>query len=339
MIITIISSLLMVTARLTTPVLLATTGAIYSEKSGLSNITLEAAMIMGAFMAVAGSYFAHSELVGILASIAVGVILGLLYSFICVKLGGDVTIVGISFNLIFWGLTTFLLPVVFGTTGSFVSEDIVSLGKFSIPGLSAIPVLGSIFTDQTVITYFSWFFVFLTYILMFKTKFGMKVRACGENPLAASAVGYNVGTTRLVCSLITGAACGLAGAHLSLGLMTMFSERMTGGRGFIALAAVIYAKADPKKVLAVSLLFRVCRCLIQPAATLAVAFLPYIDDTLPGCDGICSDRPDDRKIPDTPEKRNCTNTRYKIKLNLSKKHSFWLADHLSEKSAIQRYAL
>lgn len=252
---TLISSILAVTARLTTPILLATTGAIYSEKSGLPNITLEAAMIMGAFMAVVGSYFGHSSFFGIIASILIGLIIGLLYSIICVELGGDPVIVGISFNLICWGLTTLLLPVIFGTSGSFISDQIVPLKKFSIPLLNNMPVIGSIFTQQTATTYFSWIFVIVTAIILKKTKFGMMVRSSGEKPLAAHSVGFNVKLIRFFSALITGAACGLAGAHLSIGLMAMFSERMSAGRGFIALAAVIFAKASPKKVFLISVLF------------------------------------------------------------------------------------
>ena len=188
-------------------------------------------------------------------AILVGLVIGLAYAGICVYLHGDNTVVGIAFNLIGWGLTTFLLPVIYGTTGSFVSEKIQSLPKITIPVLSSVPIVGGIFTNQTWVTYFSWIFVALTAFVLCRTKKGMIIRAVGENPQAAETVGYSVKHTRVVCSAITGIACALAGAHLSLGLMTMFTEKMTAGRGFIALAAVTYAKADPKKVLFVSLLF------------------------------------------------------------------------------------
>ena len=142
----IIYSLLMVTARVSTPILLAATGAIYSEKSGLSNIALDAAMIMGAFMAVYGSFFYGNSWVGVFYAILVGLVIGLAYAGICVYLHGDNTVVGIAFNLIGWGLTTFLLPVIYGTTGSFVSEKIQSLPKITIPVLSSVPIVGGIFT-------------------------------------------------------------------------------------------------------------------------------------------------------------------------------------------------
>ena len=274
-------SILMVTARVTTPILLAATGGIYSDQSGLPNIALDAMMIMGAFMAVYGSFFYGNAAIGVIYAIIAGLIIGLIYGFVCVYLKGDNTVVGIAFNLIGWGLTTFLLPVIYGTTGSFVSELIVSLKKVTIPGIGAIPIIGGAFTNQTLVTYFSWLFVAITAVILYKTKFGMVIRSCGQNPQAAETVGYNVRCTRLICSAITGMACGLAGAHLSLGLMTLFSEKMTAGRGFIALAAVTYAKAKPSKVLFISLLFGFSNALSNQLQLLQwpsdlILMVPYI---------------------------------------------------------------
>lgn len=276
-----IYSIFMVTARVTTPILLAATGGIYSDKSGLPNIALDAMMIMGAFMAVYGSFFYGNAVVGIAYAVIIGAVIGALYGYICVYLKGDNTVVGIAFNLIGWGLTTFLLPVIYGTTGSFVSELIVSLKKITIPGISILPIIGGIFNNQTVITYFSWIFVGITSVILYRTKAGMIIRSCGENPQAAETVGYNVKRTRLICSVITGIMCALAGVHLSLGLMTLFSEKMTAGKGFIALAAVTYAKADPKKVLFVSLLFGFSNALSNQLQLLQlpsdlILMVPYI---------------------------------------------------------------
>lgn len=274
-------SIFMVTARVTTPILLAATGGIYSDKAGLPNIALDAMMIMGAFMAVYGSFFYGNAAVGVFYAIIIGLAIGLLYGFICIYLKGDNTVVGIAFNLIGWGLTTFLLPVIYGTTGSFVSELIVSLKKITIPVLHALPVLGGIFRNQTMITYFSWLFVGITWVILYKTQMGMIIRACGENPQAVETVGYNVRVTRLICSAITGVMCAVAGAHLSLGLMTLFSEKMTAGKGFIALAAVTYAKAEPKKVLFISLLFGFSNALSNQLQLLQlpsdlILMVPYI---------------------------------------------------------------
>lgn len=276
-----IYSIFMVTARVTTPILLAATGGLYSDKAGLPNIALDAMMILGAFMAVYGSFFYGNAGVGVWYAAMAGLAIGLLYGLICVYLKGDNTVVGIAFNLIGWGLTTFLLPVIYGTTGSFVSELIVSLKKITVPLLHTLPIIGGIFKNQTAITYFSWVFVGITYLILYKTKPGMMIRACGENPQAAETVGYHVKRTRLICSGITGVMCAVAGAHLSLGLMTLFSEKMTAGKGFIALAAVTYAKAEPKKVLFISLLFGFSNALSNQLQLLQlppdlILMVPYI---------------------------------------------------------------
>ena len=144
-----IYSIFMVTARVTTPILLAATGGIYSDKAGLPNIALDAMMILGAFMAVYGSFFYGNAGVGVGYAAMAGLAIGLLYGLICVYLKGDNTVVGIAFNLIGWGLTTFLLPVIYGTTGSFVSELIVSLKKITVPLLHTLPIIGGIFKNQT----------------------------------------------------------------------------------------------------------------------------------------------------------------------------------------------
>ncbi|GAA6295608.1 ABC transporter permease [Enterocloster asparagiformis] len=251
----ILYNLIMATFRQTTPILLAATGGVYSDRSGLANITLEASMIMGAFFAVYGSYTYGSSAVGILFGLIAGVVTGVLFALICLYMGGNNVVVGISFNLIAWGLTTFLLLAIYGTTGSFVSRKIVSMPKYTVPVLSGLPVIGGLFKSQTIVAYFSVLFVVITWFILFRTKEGMKIRACGENPQAAAAVGYDVRKIQFLCSVITSTACGLAGAHLSLGLVTLFAEKMTAGKGFIALAVVTFGGGSLWKVMAISGLF------------------------------------------------------------------------------------
>ena len=171
-------------------------------------------MIMGAFFAVYGSYTYGSSTVGILFGLIAGVVTGVLFALICLYMGGNNVVVGISFNLIAWGLTTFLLLAIYGTTGSFVSRKIVSMPKYTVPFLSGLPVVGGLFKSQTIVAYFSVLFVVITWFILFRTKEGMKIRACGENPQAAAAVGYDVRKIQFLCSVITSTACGLAGAHL-----------------------------------------------------------------------------------------------------------------------------
>ena len=248
-------------ARVTTAILLCATGAVYSERAGFSNIILEGAMLMGAFTAVTGSYFFGSPTVALLCTILLGVLIGIIYAAVVLQLRGNAIVVGITINLLAIGLTTFLLPVIYGVSGSIVSERIIGLSKYTIPILSSIPGIGGMFTKQTLLTYFSWVFVVFTHFVLYNTKFGMNLRACGENPSAAQAVGVNVILIRYIGSIITSVCCMLGGAQMSLGLLSLFSEEMTGGRGFIALAAVTFAKANPNRVMVICFLFGICEAI------------------------------------------------------------------------------
>lgn len=268
-------------ARVTTAILLCATGAVYSERAGFSNIILEGAMLMGAFTAVTGSYFSGSPTVAILCTILLGILLGILYATVVIRLKGNAIVVGIAINLLAIGLTTFLLPVVYGTSGSIVSERIVGLAKYSVPLLSQLPGIGGMVTNQTLLTYLSWLFVFFTQFVLFHTKFGMNLRACGENPSAAQAVGVNVELVRYTGSVITAVCCTLGGAQMSLGLLSLFSEEMTGGRGFIALAAVTFAKADPKRVMLICFLFGICEAVsnqlqVYGFPSQLISMIPYL---------------------------------------------------------------
>lgn len=179
----ILYNLIMATFRQTTPILLAATGGVYSDRSGLANITLEASMIMGAFFAVYGSYTYGSSAVGILFGLIAGVVTGVLFALICLYMGGNNVVVGISFNLIAWGLTTFLLLAIYGTTGSFVSRKIVSMPKYTVPVLSGLPVIGGLFKSQTIVAYFSVLFVVIILVHFIPHQGGHENRGLrGKSP-------------------------------------------------------------------------------------------------------------------------------------------------------------
>jgi general nucleoside transport system permease protein len=274
-------SILAVIMRVTTPVLLATTGALYSERSGVPNITMEGSMLFGTFLAVVGSYFFGSSLIGTLFAIFGGIFIALIFAFLVLKLGGDEVVVGVAINVIVGGLTILLLTQVFDASGSFVSPEIIGLPKVGIPILDQIPFLKEIFSGQTIIVFIAFLSVLVTHIVINKTPFGMKIKACGENPLAAATVGVNVNRIRLICIIITGALSGLAGAQISLGFLSMFSENMTAGKGYIAIAAIIFARAIPVRVLLVSLLFGFAEALSNILQLLKVPaqivlMLPYL---------------------------------------------------------------
>ena len=231
--------------RVTTPILLCALGGVYSERSGTGNITYEGSMLMATFTGVVGSYFTGSALVGVLCAMLGGVLVNLFYGLLRLRMGGDNVVCGFAVNSFCVGATTYLLRTLFQTSGTLSDPKIQGLYKVRVPILKDIPVVKYFFTNQTLLVYLAFILVVVTTIVLKRTKFGMNIRACGENPMAAAAVGVNVTRTRWICVIITGMLCGLGGAQMSLGNLTQFSENMVGGRGFIALAAVILSRATP----------------------------------------------------------------------------------------------
>ncbi|MCI8725696.1 MAG: ABC transporter permease [Hungatella sp.] len=274
-------TLLAVVARVTTPIVLCASGGLYCQMAGTPNITLEGAMLMAAFTGVAGSYYTGSALAGLLCAIAGSMAVNLLFGFLHLKLGGEGTITGFAINSLCLGLTTFLLRSMFHVTGTLVDDRITGLTRYSVPVLKDIPVIQQLFTGHTLCTYFSWAFVILTYIIFYKTRYGMNVRACGENPGAVAAVGVSVQRIRWSTVLISGFMSGLAGAQISLGYLSMFSENMTSGRGFIALAAIMLSGGRPVAMFVAALLFGVAEGLSNQAQLTTVSShliltLPYL---------------------------------------------------------------
>lgn len=241
--------------RVTTPILFAALGGVYSERSGTGNITYEGSMLMATFFGVVGSYFSGSAFIGVLCAVLGGVLTSMFYGLLRLKMGGDNVVCGFAINSFAIGATTYLLRTVFKTSGTLSDPRIKGLYKLRVPFLKDIPIIKYFFNNQTLLVYLAIILVIATSIILKRTKFGMNIRACGENPMAASAVGVDVNRTRWICLIITGVLCGLGGAQMALGNLTQFSEDMVGGRGFIALAAVILSRATPIGVFCTAVLF------------------------------------------------------------------------------------
>ncbi|WP_308589112.1 ABC transporter permease [uncultured Oscillibacter sp.] len=274
-------AILAVIVRVTTPILLSGIGTLYNDRAGVTNITVEGSMLLGAFASVACSYFTHNWVLSVLVAVLCGILVSLLFSLLTTVLNGVEIIVGLAMNVFLDGLTVFLLRQVFKQSGSLYSPEIVGIPTFSFEGLNNIPVLNECLNGQTWIVYFAFLSVVLSQIVLFHTPFGMKVRACGENPNAAATVGINVPRIRLICNIIAGSMCGLAGAQLSLGFLSLFSEGMTVGKGYIALAAVIFSKGKPARVLSLSLFFGLAEALSNTLQLTAIPpelalMLPYV---------------------------------------------------------------
>jgi simple sugar transport system permease protein len=187
--------------------------------------------------------------------VAAGTALAAIFAYFAVTLRGDVIVLGIALNLLASGLTVFMLRTIFGVKGAFQDPRLQGLGKIEIPGLEALPLLGPLLSGHSWVIYLSGLLVAAMQLLLFHHSLGLRIRGVGEHPEAAATLGVSVTGLRYLAVLLSGALCGLAGAQLSLGNVTLFVENMSAGRGWIAVVAVMFGRAHPLGVLAASLLF------------------------------------------------------------------------------------
>ncbi len=235
------------------PIMLAATGMIFSERAGLVNIGIEGVMLIGAFTGVAGSYMLGNAWLGLLLVIVVGGLLGLMFTFLVETARSDQVVIGMALNLFGLGLTTMLNRAVFGTNTS--PPKIDSFRPLHIPFLSNIPYVGPAFFQLSSLTYIGFAAIPVVYYIVFKTNIGLKLRAVGEHPRAADTVGINVVRIRYIAGMVSCMFGAVGGAYLSMSQLNFFTENMTAGRGFIALAAVIFGKFSPVGVMLAALLF------------------------------------------------------------------------------------
>jgi len=241
------------TIRNATPLVFAALGGLFSERSGVVNIGLEGLMLISAFAGVVGASFSGSALVGLLTAIGAGLIFALIHALMCITFEADQIISGTAINLLALSGTGFLMVVIFGSGGT--SPRVNGFASVAIPGLSDIPVIGAALFDQSLLVYLMYILVPVVYFVVFRTPFGLRLRATGEVPEAVDTAGVNVQLMRYYGVAISGmlAACG--GAYLSMGLLSAFTENMTNGRGFIALAALIFGRWNPIGAAGAALLF------------------------------------------------------------------------------------
>mgnify|MGYP001000645249 FL=1 len=222
---------------LATPILLCALGGAVCSKSGNFNIAMEGFMLIGAFFGVVGAYYMNSVAMGLLFAMLASVLIALLYGLFLMKFRADEIILGFGFNMLAVALTGWLLEPVFGGAGSFYNPATPSLEKITIPLLEGIPILRCL-SGHNMIVYLSWMLVLVIHFMMYKTPLGFRLRALGENPRTLGVNGLRTDRYRYLSEIIVGALCGLAGAFLSIGNLSMFTENMTSGRGYIAVAAV-----------------------------------------------------------------------------------------------------
>ena len=227
---------------LATPILLCALGGAVCSQAGNFNISMEGFMLVGAFFGVVGSYYLESAAAGVLMAVLASVLMALLYGLFLIKFKADEIILGFGFNMLAIALTGWLLEPVFGGAGSFYDPSTPSLGRIDIPVLNQIPILRCL-SGHNILVYLSWLIVIVLFLLMYRTPLGFRLRALGENPKALMSSGLRTVRYRYLVEIIIGVTCGLAGAFLSVGNLSMFTENMTSGRGYIAVAAVGFSNA------------------------------------------------------------------------------------------------
>lgn len=243
------------TIRLATPLVLAALGGLYSERSGVINIALEGMMLAGAFTAAVVTVFTANPWIGLLAALVAGALVAALHGVATINYRADQVVSGTAINILFLGVPALLSGAFFESTGATpqLPRDQV-LPDVTIFDAATSPVLASIF-NQKPLVYLAVLAVVCSVFVLKRTRFGLRLRAVGENPEAADTAGVSVVRMRYAGVIISGVLAALGGAYLSIGQNSLFTRNMTAGRGFIALAALIFGKWDPVGALLACILF------------------------------------------------------------------------------------
>lgn len=244
--------------RSATPVALAAQGGLMTEHAGIMNIGMDGMILMGAFTAVSVSWLLGSAWLGLLAAVLTGVLVGLFFALFVVKFKSDEFIIGTALNIFAGGLTVFLLRALFQVKGSFqgtADRPVVGLPRVDLGVLREIPFFGPLLDNSSIFILLTWILVLLMWILVYRTPWGLWIRAAGERPDALRTAGISPQKMKWISSVVCGAFCGLAGAQLALGNVTMFAEGMSNSRGYVAFACVIFGAANPGKAYLAALMF------------------------------------------------------------------------------------
>jgi general nucleoside transport system permease protein len=246
-------TLLASTIRNSTPLIFAALGGMFSERTGVVNIGLEGLMLISAFAGVVGASLSGSALVGLGFALAAGLIFALIHALMSITFEADQIISGTAINLLALGGTGFLMVQIFGSGGT--SPRVPGFKEVAIPLLSDIPLIGPGLFNQSLLVYLMYLLIPITWFVVFRTPFGLRLRATGEVPEAVDTAGVSVSRMRYYGVALSGllAACG--GVYLSMGILSAFTEGMTNGRGFIALAALIFGRWNPIGAAGAALLF------------------------------------------------------------------------------------
>jgi ABC-type uncharacterized transport system permease subunit len=268
--------------RISTPLIFAALGGLLTYQAGILNIALDGFMIVAAFASIGVAYATESLTLGILAGVASSVVLAALLAVFNLRLRANIFIAGIAVTFMAYGLTALLLKGLLGQEGVFSSDRIPTFAVIHLPLIELIPVVGPLVSGHTVLVYVAYLSVPAVAWFLYRTRWGLRVRIVGEAEDAAAAAGINVEGIKLQTMLLSGLFCGIAGAYLSLGYVSLFAKQMTNERGLIALAAIFFAKGNPYWTAAAALLFGTATALsvrlpqITGAAPQLLQLIPYV---------------------------------------------------------------
>lgn len=248
-------SILAVTIRAGTSLLYATIGEIFAERAGILNLGVEGMMLMGAVIGFAAAFHSGNAWVGVLAALVVGGLMATVHAFLTVTLRADQVVSGLALTIFGTGLSSFLGQRLGPEGRPLVGQIGPRFERFDIPVLGDLPVVGRALFQQDILVYLVYLLVPLAAFWLYRTRAGLNLRAVGESPQAADVMGISVTRTRYFYTILGGMLAGLGGAHLSLAYTPGWTENLTGGRGWIAIALVIFATWDPLRAVLGAILF------------------------------------------------------------------------------------
>ena len=247
-------SLLAGMIRLATPILLPALGQLYTQRAGILNLGVEGTMLMGAICAFATTCATNNNLwLGLLAGLAGGMLYSLLMAWLSVTMRANQVIAGIGMNILATGLAAYIYRVIFGIRA--LPAKVETFQAVNIPGLADIPFVGPVFFQHNILVYFAFIMVPITWFILERTTFGLKIKSVGEHPRAADSKGINVLGIRYAAVLIGGAYAGIGGAFMAIAYLNTFTESLIGGFGYIAVSVVVFARFMPGRAMWGSLLF------------------------------------------------------------------------------------
>lgn len=277
-----VTGLLTGALALSAPLIFGALGGVVSERVGVLNIAIEGQLLAGAFVSAVLATVTGSLVVGLLGALVAGVLVSLVLAVFSIRYVVNQVIVGVVLNVLVLGLTTFLYQTVLVNAQDALNSP-PQFARLPIPGLSLIPVIGPVLFDQTVVTYLMYVAVIGVFVGLYRTRWGLRLRAVGEHPQAADTVGIDVTRTRYRNVALAGAIAGVGGAYFTLGAVGAFTANMTSGAGYIALAAVIFGRWDPLRASLAGLLFgfasnlqNVLSVLGSPVPSSVLLTLPYV---------------------------------------------------------------